>query len=265
MVPVAGDQFDQDVDHPVQFAGLGLETLGVCIPAVGRSLAGNIFEGTTLRPNPCNIFLERCFGEQSETLGKDENGQNGKLQGGTGILPDKEKVMSGFSKMMEKDRRSICNGISNCPSVRMAYSLLFEGDPGEAKVRFQRILDDDKHNPDALAGLAICLAEDTGRFVSATKLARLSVRFAPRSPAGYYALAYIHLLGSKIEPGYRYLMKAKQLAPEDPRVVMGLVQFEGERPPVISDLPREHFLNKALGKSRSILRRGLKKMKAATP
>ena len=173
--------------------------------------------------------------------------------------------MSGFSQMMVGERRFPSSGISTCPSVRMAYGLLFEDNLEEAMIRFQRILDDDKHNPDALAGLAICLAEKTGRFVSATKLATLSVRIAPKSPAGYYALAYIHLLGSKIEPGYRYLMKAQQLAPEDPRVALGIVQFDKERPPVISDLPREHFLNKALGKSRSVLRKGFKKVMTATP
>lgn len=166
--------------------------------------------------------------------------------------------------MLKRDRRSICKGISDCPSVRMAYALLFDGNVDDARIRFQRIVDDDKHNPDALAGLAICLAEDSGRFVSATKLAMLSVRVAPKSPAGYYALAYIHLLGSKLEAGFRYLMKAQKLAPEDPRVVLGLSQFENEQPPVISDLPREHFLNKALGKSRNFFRKGLSRTMTAT-
>jgi tetratricopeptide (TPR) repeat protein len=172
--------------------------------------------------------------------------------------------MSGISQMLGKDRRSICKGISSCPSVRMAYGLLFDDNVEDARIRFQRILDDDRNNPDALAGLAICLAEDSGRFVSATKLAMLSVRVAPKSPAGYYALAYIHLLGSKLEAGYRYLMKAQKLAPEDPRVMLGISQFEDHQPPVITDLPREHFLNKALGKSRNFFRKGLGRMMTAT-
>lgn len=172
--------------------------------------------------------------------------------------------MSGFSQLMGPERRSLCNGISECPSVRMAYRLLFDDDPAEAKVRFQRILDDDKNNPDALAGLAICLAEEAGRFVSATKLAMQSVRVAPKSPAGYYALSYIHLLGSKIEPGFRYLMKAQRLAPKDPRVALGMAQYEQEKPPVIADLPREHILNKALGKSRWLLRKGISRVMVAS-
>jgi tetratricopeptide (TPR) repeat protein len=186
------------------------------------------------------------------------------VQAEQGILPEKDEIMGGISQLMGKDRRSICKGISRCPSVRMAYGLLFENNVEDAMIRFQRILDDDKHDPDALAGLAICMAEDSGRFVSATKLAMLSVRVAPKSPAGYYALAYIHLLGSKLEEGYRYLMKAQKLAPEDPRVALGWNQLEQERPPVIADLPREHFLNKALGKSRHLLRRSLGRVMSAS-
>jgi len=171
--------------------------------------------------------------------------------------------MSGISQMMTRDSRSLCNDINCCPSVRMAYGLLFDGNVEDARIRFQRILDDNKQNPDALAGLSICIAEDTGRYVSATKMAMMAVRMAPRSPAGYYALAYIHLLGSKLEQGYRYLQKAQQVAPQDPRVSLGLAQYEKEKPPVIADLPREHFLNKALGKSRSIFNRSIHRVMCA--
>jgi Flp pilus assembly protein TadD len=168
--------------------------------------------------------------------------------------------MMGITRLSAKESRSICKKMDSSPSIRMAYGLVFEGQIHEAKERFQRILDEDKNDPDALAGMAICVVEDSGRFVSATKLAMLSAKLAPRSPAGYYALAYIHLLGSKIEPAFRYLMKAQDLAPEDPRVRLGLSQLEGTRPPVISDLPKEHFLNKALGKSRKFLKFDLKRM-----
>jgi len=52
--------------------------------------------------------------------------------------------------------------------------------------------------------------------------------------------------------------------PRNPLVKLGIEQFEGEKPPVISDLPREHFLNKALGRSRSMLRMGLQRVMSAT-
>jgi len=140
------------------------------------------------------------------------------------------------------------------PVVCAAYDLLFDGDRDGAEQRFQRILRDNPRDADAMAGLAICVAEATGRFVSATKLASEAVRIAPQSPSGYYALAYIHLLGSRLEQGYRYLLKAEKLAPRDPRLESGFALFDKERPPVISDLNRDHPMNLALAGARTFMR-----------
>ncbi len=162
--------------------------------------------------------------------------------------------MSEFHKLLGLEKQPICTGIDASPVVCAAYGLLFEGDRLGAEQRFQRILRDDPRDADAMAGLAVCVAEATGRFVSATKLATEAVRLAPHSPAGYYALAYIHLLGSRLEQGYRYLMKAKKLAPKDPRLNSGFALFDKERPPVISDLGREHPVNMVLAGARTFMR-----------
>ncbi len=105
-----------------------------------------------------------------------------------------------------------------------------------------------------MAGMAICVVESTGRFVSATKLATEAVRLEPESPAGYYALAYIHLMGSRLEQGYRYLLKAQKLAPKDPRLESGFALFDKERPPVLSDLDRHHPVNLVLAGARTFMR-----------
>lgn len=161
--------------------------------------------------------------------------------------------MSELSHLLGDKNQSLCKGISADPSVRMAYHHLLNDDLEGAENRFQRILGDNPEDPEALAGMAICIAQGTSRFVSATKLANRAVRLAPKSPAGYYALGIIHLLGSKLEQGYRYLMKAKHLAPKDPRVRAGFEMFDHGRAPVISDLSREHPLNRALGRVRAAL------------
>ncbi len=165
--------------------------------------------------------------------------------------------MSEFSKLLNMGSKPKCTGIDASPSVCMAYGLLFDGDRSGAETRFQRILKETPRDADALAGLAVCVAEGTGRYVSATKLATEAVRLSPKSPAGYYALAYIHLLGSRLEQGYRYLIKAKKLAPKDPRLDTGFELFERERPPVISDLARNHPLNMVLTGTRTFMRTSL--------
>ncbi len=162
--------------------------------------------------------------------------------------------MSEFSQLLGLGNKPNCTGMDASPTVIAAYGLLFDGDRSGAEQRFQRILRDTPRDADALAGLAVCVAEGTGRFVSATKLATEAVRLNPQSPAGYYALAYIHLMGSRLEQGYRYLMKAKKLAPRDPRLESGFDLFDRERPPVVSDLSRSHPLNVVLTGARRFMR-----------
>lgn len=168
--------------------------------------------------------------------------------------------MSDFHRLLGLGNKPNCTDLNMSPVLSAAYGMLFDGDRSGAELRFQRILRDNPRDADALAGLAICVAEGTGRYVSATKLATEAVRRAPQSPAGYYALAYIHLLGSKLEQGYRYLMKAQKLAPRDPRLESGFALLDRERPPVIADLDRDHPLNQALVQTRAFLRSGMHKV-----
>ena len=158
--------------------------------------------------------------------------------------------MNELRKLLGGNNRSLYLGLSVDPSTRLAYHHLLNGDLEGSEKRFRRILRDNPQDPEALGGLAICVAESTGRFVSATKLASEAVRLAPKAAAGYYALGTIHLMGSKLEQGYRYLMKAKHLAPQDPRIQMGFALFNQGRPPVISDLSRAHPLNRVAAKVR---------------
>ncbi len=167
--------------------------------------------------------------------------------------------MNDFRQLLGLGNQPLCTGMDASPKVCAAYAMLMDGDRTGAEHRFQRILREEPKDADALAGLAVCVAESTGRYVSATKLASEAVRLAPQSPAGYYALAYIHLLGSRLEQGYRYLMKAKKLAPGDPRLKSGFELFERERPPVVEDLAPEHLVNVILGQARSFGRTAIHK------
>ena len=97
------------------------------------------------------------------------------------------------------------------------------------------------------------MAEDGGRFLTAEKMARKAVMLGRKRAAGYIALGYVNLRGGRLEDGYRYLMKAKHLAPKDPRVRTGFALYDHQRPPVISDLSRIHPVNRALGGTRAFL------------
>jgi hypothetical protein len=172
----------------------------------------------------------------------------------TGNLPDEVKDMSELSHLLEFRGGTFTVDMFASPAVQAAYRVMLEGDIVEAETRFRRLIDENPRDHEALAGLAVCTAEDGGRFLTAEKLAQQSVRLAPKSAAGYIALGYIHLRGSRLEEGYRYLMKAKHLAPRDPRLSAGFALYDRERPPVIADLSRLHPVNKVLGGVRTGLR-----------
>lgn len=172
--------------------------------------------------------------------------------------------MSDLKHLLEFKDGEFRSDMFASPSVCAAYKVLLEGDYIAAEQRFRRILQDDHKAHEAVAGLAVCLAEDGGKFMSAEKLARKAIRLSKKSPAGYIALGYINLRGARLEEGYKYLMKAKHLAPKDPRVEQGFAMYDQERPPVIADLSRLHPVNKALGGARAYLRSPYHKAMALT-
>jgi Tfp pilus assembly protein PilF len=161
--------------------------------------------------------------------------------------------MSELRHLMEFRKGFENTGFANVPSLNMAYKHLYAGDHEEAERRFREILVTDPNDADAMAGLAVCVAEDGGKFLTAEKIARQAVKIGGKSAAGYIALGYVNLRGGRLEDGYRYLMKAKHLAPKDPRVHTGFALYDQERPPVISDLSRMHPVNRVLGGARAYM------------
>ena len=98
-------------------------------------------------------------------------------------MPGSVKTMNELRRLLGDNTHALCKGISADPSTRLAYHHLLSGDLEGAEQRFQRILSDNAKDPEALAGMAVCIAQSTGRFVSATKLASEAVRVAPKCAA----------------------------------------------------------------------------------
>ncbi|MBU2502876.1 MAG: tetratricopeptide repeat protein [bacterium] len=162
--------------------------------------------------------------------------------------------MSELRHLLEYRGDNIFTAMGACPSVCAAYKLLLDGDHEGAEQRFRRILKDNPEDHEALAGLAVCVAEDGGKFLTAEKLAKKATNMDRKSAAGYIALGYINLRGGRLQDGYGYLMKAKHLAPKDPRLQAGFAIYDRERPPVITGLSRLHPVNRTLNGVRNLRR-----------
>ncbi len=172
--------------------------------------------------------------------------------------------MSDLKHLLEFGNGEFNSEMFASPSVCNAYKALLDGDHVAAEQRFRRILQENNMDHEAIAGLAVCMAEDGGRFVTAEQWARKAIRISKKSAAGYIALGYINLRGGRFAEGYRYLMKAKHLAPRDPRLARGFAIYDRERPPVISDLSRLHPMNVALNEVRCFMRSPVHKFMAAS-
>lgn len=140
--------------------------------------------------------------------------------------------------------------------LRSAILSLERGDHETAERSLRQGLARVPEHPGCLATLALCLAEGQHRYVTAERLAARAVRVAPSDPWGYHALGRINLLGGRRQQAFRYLMRARSLAPADPRIIVDLQAMGRRRPPVLRTLRRDHPLNVALGRARHFLSTG---------
>jgi len=104
-----------------------------------------------------------------------------------------------------------------------------------------------------MAALAICLAAGRHKFITAEKLARQALQISPYEPWGIYALGRVYLLGGRRYQAFRSFYKALKMAPDDARLEAAVAGLDRRRPPVITELSREHPVNVVLGKIRSFL------------
>jgi len=128
--------------------------------------------------------------------------------------------------------------------LREANRLLEAQEYDLAEPILTRLVKEDPRDPEPLASLAVCVAAGRGQLATAAKLAERARRLAPRRGCGWFALGYVHLLGSRLEEGYRYLEEGRRRDPHDPRLRWGLDEWESRRPGPIADLPRDHPLNR---------------------
>lgn len=136
------------------------------------------------------------------------------------------------------------NPAAACGRLREANRLLEQQRYDEAEPILVRLVKEKPHDPEPLASLAVCVAAGRGQLASALRLAERARKLAPRRGCGWFAVGYVHLLGSRLEEGYRCLEEGRRRDPRDPRLAWGLEAWQARRPGAIADLPRDHLLNR---------------------
>ena len=139
--------------------------------------------------------------------------------------------------------------------VRRAKRLIEENRHKDAELYLRQALERVPDHKECQAYIAVCLAGKR-KFISAEKLAKNVIRNNPYDPVAYYALGRVNLIGSRRGSAFRNLEKARNLSTGDRKMEGALDKLDPRRPPVISWLPRDNFLNIFLGKWRSKMNRG---------
>ena len=101
--------------------------------------------------------------------------------------------------------------------------------------------------PKARSYLAYCRAKINYEFADSLKVCVQALKEEPRTSDHYINLSRIYLLINKRGSAYKAILKGLKVAPH-PQLTQEFRKFEKRRLPVFSSLPRDHFLNRNLGK-----------------
>jgi len=101
--------------------------------------------------------------------------------------------------------------------------------------------------PKVRSYLAYCRAKENQDYSNALKMCMNALREEPTIADHYFNLGRIYLLINKKGAALQAFQKGIKLGP-NPKLMQELRKFEKRKPPVFSSLPREHWLNRELGK-----------------
>jgi Flp pilus assembly protein TadD len=125
---------------------------------------------------------------------------------------------------------------------------LEEGQIRDAELTLRLALAKAPADPRCRSLLAICLTTERGKLATAEKLARSVLSRDPDDAVAHYALGRVLLETGERRQAFREFSRARALSGSDPSLRASVRRQDPRRSPVISSLPRDHFLNVVLGR-----------------
>lgn len=133
---------------------------------------------------------------------------------------------------------------------KQGLSLLRNEYPDKALPHLRKAVELDTKNSFYLSYLGLALAKAGGKWEKAEELCSTAVRMNRTQAELYINLCEIYRLAGKRQDAIETLDRGLQLTKRDARLVKALSKFGMRRPPVLSFLDRQHFLNRQLGRLR---------------
>ncbi len=120
----------------------------------------------------------------------------------------------------------------------------------KAVPHFNRALELDAKNPFYLSYLGLALAAAEKRWEEAEDFCFTALKMKRTQPELYINLSEVYRLAGRKEDAIETLTNGLPMTKKDPRLVKALHKLGIRRPPVLTFLDRNHFLNRQLGKLR---------------
>ena len=130
--------------------------------------------------------------------------------------------------------------------LKQGIAALDAGNTGLAQQHLEEAAALDE-SPEILSHLAFCVAKERQDYVRAVALCREAIDEEPWYSVHYLNLGRIRLLEGRREEAIR-VFRDGLLRESNRKIIEELQKLGIRKYPVISSLPREHFLNKYMGK-----------------
>lgn len=120
----------------------------------------------------------------------------------------------------------------------------------KALPHMQRAVELDKNNPYYMSYLGVVLARSEKRWGEAERLCDTAVRMKRNQAQLYLNLAEVYAAAGRREEAIEALQSGLKYARRDVRLSIAMNRLARRRAPVLSFLPRKHFMNRSLGRLR---------------
>ena len=133
---------------------------------------------------------------------------------------------------------------------RSGLTFLRGGDAQKALPHLRSALDHEPSNPFYISYVGVAVAAAEQRWAEAEKLCHTAMRMNRRQAQLYLNLAEVYVGADRKQDAADVLARGLHYAPHDGRLKMALERLALRRSAVLPFLPRQHMINRNLGKIR---------------
>ena len=142
------------------------------------------------------------------------------------------------------------NHVESFQEFRTGLAFLRGGDAHKALSHLRIALYRDPGNPFYISYLGVALAAAEQKWAEAEKLCHSAMRMNRRNAQLYLNLAEVYVAADRKQDAADILARGLHYAPHDQRLNMALDRLAIRRPAVLRFLPRQHVINRNLGRIR---------------